>query len=292
MTLTRRLLWPLAILLLVSSRLPAAELFYLGQKIPDIQRPWSSGDYRLLIEALDKIDKTQVNALPRRSGEFTGPIYQRMTSPDNFKPQLNIYAPLELRQNEAREVLFQLKELMRLYFDFKAVQQPYGAEALGLMTYSLRQQAILFTLTTEFWMTLAASEQGSPVRLKGLGETKAAAAMLTSSAIDYLDLTKQFDREELVLYSAELAKQLPDLFVHLQQPVRVDLLTRIETLSRQHAYTEVRSNMADLLPVLSAIQDDVSRQLAKPAPGTAPVKRLDLSLPASEATPALPAGKP
>ena len=119
MTLTRRLLWPLAILLLVSSRLPAAELFYLGQKIPDIQRPWSSGDYRLLIEALDKIDKTQVNALPRRSGEFTGPIYQRMTSPDNFKPQLNIYAPLELRQNEAREVLFQLKELMRLYFDFK-----------------------------------------------------------------------------------------------------------------------------------------------------------------------------
>ncbi len=292
MTLTRRLLWPLAILLLVSSRLPAAELFYLGQKIPDIQRPWSSRDYRLLIEALDKIDKTQVNALPRRSGEFTGPIYQRMTSPDNFKPQLNIYAPLELRQNEAREVLFQLKELMRLYFDFKAVQQPYGAEALGLMTYSLRQQAILFTLTTEFWMTLAASEQGSPIRLKGLGETKAAAAMLTSSAIDYLDLTKQFDREELVLYSAELAKQMPDLFVHLPQPVRVDLLTRIEALSRQHAYSEVRSNMADLLPVLSTIQEDVSRQLAKPAPGAAPAKALDLTLPASQETPTLPAGNP
>jgi hypothetical protein len=50
-----------------------------------------------------------------------------MVSAENFKPQLNIYAPLELRQNEARELLFQLKELMRLYFDFNAKLQPYGA---------------------------------------------------------------------------------------------------------------------------------------------------------------------
>ena len=50
--------------------------------------------------------------------------------------------------------------------------------------------------------------------------------------------------------------------------------------------------MADLLPVLSTIQEDVSRQLAKPAPGSTPAKALDLTLPASEETPALPAGKP
>lgn len=282
MTLTRPLLWPLAILLLVFAlRAPAAELFYLGQKIPDIQRPWNSADYHQLIEALEKIDTTQVNALPRRSGEFTGPIYTRMVSEENFKPQLNIYAPLELRQNEAREVLFQLKELMRLYFDFKAAQQPYGAEALGLMTYSLRQQAILFTLTVEFWMTLSAKEQGSPIRLQGLQETKAAAAMLTSSALDYLGLTRQFNREDLVLYSAELAKQLPELFVHLQGDVRGQLLARVADLAEKHPYGEVRGNMADLLPVLAGIQQDVNAQLSKPAPANAAAAKLDLSPPAS-----------
>jgi hypothetical protein len=280
MTLTRPLLWPLAILLLVFARqAPAAELFYLGQKIPDIQRPWNSADYHQLIQALAKIDTTQVNALPRRSGEFTGPIYTRMVSEENFKPQLNIYAPLELRQNEAREVLFQLKELMRLYFDFKAAQQPYGAEALGLMTYSLRQQAILFTLTVEFWMTLSAKEQGSPIRLKGLQETKAAAAMLTSSALDYLGLTRQFNREDLVLYSAELAKQLPELFVHLQGDVRRQLLARIADLAEKHPYGDVRGNMADLLPALAAIQQDVDAQLAKPAPTRPAAAKLDLSAP-------------
>jgi hypothetical protein len=280
MTLTRPLLWPLAILLLVFARqAPAAELFYLGQKIPDIQRPWNSADYHQLIQALAKIDTTQVNALPRRSGEFTGPIYTRMVNEENFKPQLNIYAPLELRQNEAREVLFQLKELMRLYFDFKAAQQPYGAEALGLMTYSLRQQAILFTLTVEFWMTLSAKEQGSPIRLKGLQETKAAAAMLTSSALDYLGLTRQFNREDLVLYSAELAKQLPELFVHLQGDVRGQLLARIADLAEKHPYGEVRGNMADLLPALAAIQQDVDAQLAKPAPTRPAAAKLDLSAP-------------
>ncbi|MNF59585.1 hypothetical protein D3C84_411790 [compost metagenome] len=280
MTLPRPLLWPLAILLLVVAlRAPAAELFYLGQKIPDIQRPWNSADYHQLIQALEQIDTTQVNALPRRSGEFTGPIYTRMISEENFKPLLNIYAPLELRQNEAREVLFQLKELMRLYFDFKAAQQPYGAEALGLMTYSLRQQAILFTLTVEFWMTLSAQEQGSQIRLRGLQETKVAAAMLTSSALDYLGLTRQFNREDLVLYSAELAKQLPELFVHLQSDVRGQLLARIADLAEKHPYGEVRGNMADLLPTLAAIQQDVDAQLAKPAQARPAAARLDLSAP-------------
>lgn len=284
-TLTRRLSWPLAILLpvlliMLLRPLHAAELFYLGQKIPDIHKPWNSADYQQLLEALEKVDGSQVNALPRRSGEFTGPIYQRMVSEENFRPQLNIYAPLELRQNEAREALFRLKELMRLYFDFRAAQQPYAAEALGLMTYSLRQQVVLFTLTTEFWMTLSQSEQRNPVRLQGLQETKAAAAMLTSSALDYLGLTQQFGREELVLYSAELAKQLPELFVHLGSGVREQLLERIAQLADRHAYEEVRRSMADLLPVLSGLQRDMQATLAQAAgqAGKA-ASDLDLSLP-------------
>lgn len=210
-TLSRRLLWPLAILLLVLGRpLAAADLYYLGQRIPDIQKPWDSHDYQVLIDALKKIEETQKNALPRRSGEFTGPLYLRMVSEENFRPQLNIYSPLEIRQNEAREVLFKLKELMRLYFDFRAAKQPYGAEALGLMSYSLREQSILFTLTVEFWMTLSQAEQRNPARLQGMQETKAAAAMLTGSALDYLGLTAQFERQDLVLYSAELAKEMPE----------------------------------------------------------------------------------
>ena len=283
MKLTRRLLWPLAILLLVlSTPLRAAELFYLGEKIPDVQRPWNSADYRQMLAALEKIDKTQANALPRRSGEFTGPIYLRLVSEENFKPQLNIYAPLELRQNEAREVLLQLKELMRLYFDFGAKQQPYGAEALGLMTYSMRQQAVLFTLTTEFWTTLSPNEQRNPVRLKGLQEAKAAAAMLTSSALDYLQLSKQFSRDDLVLYGAELAKQLPDLFVHLPAAARPELLARIEQLAASHSYPQVRSSLSELLPVLTVIQADVDRQQAQPLrQNSAPAAHLDLSPPES-----------
>ena len=283
MKLTRRLLWPLAILLLVlSAPLRAAELFYLGEKIPDVQRPWNSADYRQMLAALEKIDKTQANALPRRSGEFTGPIYLRLVSEENFKPQLNIYAPLELRQNEAREVLLQLKELMRLYFDFGAKQQPYGAEALGLMTYSMRQQAVLFTLTTEFWTTLSPNEQRNPVRLKGLQEAKAAAAMLTSSALDYLQLSKQFSRDDLVLYGAELAKQLPDLFVHLPATARPELLARVEQLAANHSYPQVRSSLSELLPVLMVIQADVDRQQTQPLrQNSAPAAHLDLSPPES-----------
>lgn len=284
-TLSRRLLWPLAILLLVLGRpLAAADLYYLGQRIPDIQKPWDSHDYQVLIDALKKIEETQKNALPRRGGEFTGPLYLRIVSEENFRPQLNIYSPLEIRQNEAREVLFKLKELMRLYFDFRAAKQPYGAEALGLMSYSLREQSILFTLTVEFWMTLSQAEQRNPARLQGMQETKAAAAMLTGSALDYLGLTAQFERQDLVLYSAELAKEMPELFIHLPSPVRAQLLERIAAFAKDHPYPEVRDNMRDLQPVLQAIQADVEKQLAPGRNAKAPAKALDLSPP--------PEGKP
>ena len=262
-TLTRRLLWPLAILLLVVCRPAAAagnELFYLGQRIPDIQRTWTSEDYQQLIDALKKIEETQANSLPRRSGEFTGPIYQRMVSEENFRPQMNIYAPLELRQNEAREVLFKLKELMRLYFDFRAAKQPYGAEALGLMSYSLREQAILFNLTVEFWMTLAQSEQRNPVRLKGMQEAKAAAAMLTSSALDYLDLTAQFERQDLVLYSAELAKQLPELFIHLPGETRGQLLARVQAFADKYLPEASRQGVRETLTAI-AVRKEVADRL-------------------------------
>ena len=282
-TLTLRWPFPLAILLLVLlTPLQAAELFYLGHKIPDIHKPWRSGDYQQLLEALEQVNTTQLNALPRRSGEFTGPIYERMVSEENFRPQLNIYAPLELRQNEAREVLFRLKELMRLYFDFRAVQQPYAAEALGLMSYSLRQQAVLFTLTTEFWTTLSQTEQTNPVRLQGLQETKEAAAMLTSSALDYLGLTQQFGRKDLELYAAELSKQLPELFVHLTGDVRQNLLQRVAELASQHPYSAVQSSMRQLEPVLVAIEQDVQAKLAaaNAKPTAKPKAQVDLSLPA------------
>lgn len=281
-TLTLRWPFPLAILLLVLlTPLQAAELFYLGHKIPDIHKSWRSGDYQQLLEALEQVNTTQLNALPRRSGEFTGPIYERMVSEENFRPQLNIYAPLELRQNEAREVLFRLKELMRLYFDFRAVQQPYAAEALGLMSYSLRQQAVLFTLTTEFWTTLSQTEQTNPVRLQGLQETKEAAAMLTSSALDYLGLTQQFGRKELELYAAELSKQLPELFVHLTGDVRHNLLQRVAELASQHPYNAVQSSMRQLEPVLVAIEQDVQAKLAaaNAKPAAKPKAQVDLSLP-------------
>ena len=115
-------------------------------------------------------------------------------------------------------------------------------------------------------------------------ETKAAAAMLTGSALDYLGLTAQFERQDLVLYSAELAKEMPELFIHLPSPVRAQLLERIADFAKDPPYPEVRGNMRDLQPVLQAIQADVEKQLAPGRNAKAPAKALDLRPP--------PEGKP
>lgn len=245
------------VLLLVLRPLAATELYFLGEPIPDIQRPWSSEDYRQLLDTLRKVQGSQADALPRRGGEFTGPLYQRMVDPENFRPQLNIYVALEQRQNEARETLAHLRELLRLYLDFTVARQPYASEALGLMSHSLRQQAVLFTLTVEFWMTLSEEERHSPVRLQGLRDTKEAAAQLTRSALDFLDMTRQFGAAELEQYASELSGQLPELFVHLPAPARAEVLARLDSLAREHPLAAVRDRLNALQPTLLAIEDDM-----------------------------------
>ena len=247
----------LALLLLVLRPLAASELYFLGQPIPDILKPWVSADYRQLLEALHKVRGQQADALPRRGGEFTGPLYRRMVDPENFRAQLNIYQPLEQRQEEARETLLQLRELMRLYLDFSAERQPYASEALGLMSHSLGQQAVLFSLTVEYWITLSAEERRSPVRLQGLRDTKAAAAQLSRSALDLLEMAQQFGAQELAQYAADLASRMPELFVHLPVQARNDLLTRLETQAREHPVVEVRERLGALRPMLLTIEEDM-----------------------------------
>lgn len=250
------------LLLLVLRPLAATELYFLGQPIPDIQRPWGSEDYRRLLDTLRTVRDRQADALPRRGGEFTGPLYQRMVDPENFRPQLNIYVALEQRQNEARETLAHLRELLRLYLDFTVARQPYASEALGLMSHSLRQQAVLFTLTVEFWMTLSEEERHSLVRLQGLRDTKEAAAQLTRSALDFLDMTRQFGAQELEQYAAELTSQLPELFVHLPATSRSEVLARLDSLAREHPLAEVRDRLVALQPTLQAIEDDMRAKSA------------------------------
>ncbi|WXL24942.1 hypothetical protein WG219_16745 [Ectopseudomonas mendocina] len=104
--------------------------------------------------------------------------------------------------------------------------------------------------------------------------------MLTSSALDYLGLTKQFGRKELELYSAELSKQLPGLFIHLSSEVRQNLLPAHCRTGGPPPYSAVQNNMRSLEPVLLSIEQDVQNKLATVSPSKSrPSTTLDLSLP-------------
>ena len=252
-------------IVLLSRPASAAELWYLGQQIPDVNRPWTSTDYTQALKALKTIDETQPDALPRRGGSYTGAVFERMVSDENIRSQLDIYQSLDFRREEASRILFSLREMMRLYFDFSAKQQPYGREALSLMRHSLRQQAVLFELTVEFWLTLPESDQRSVERLEGLAETKGAAALLAKSALDYINLQNQFDVDALELYTYELGKTFPELFVHLPPPARTDLLRKLETQIQSHPVASIRKALKTLQPVLAGIDQKalMNKQIAK-----------------------------
>src|SRR5690606_38202142 len=96
----------------------------------------------------------------------------------------------------------------------------------------------------------------------GLRDTKEAAAQLTRSALDFLDMTRQFGAQELEQYAAELASQLPELFVHLPVTSRSEVLARLDSLAREHPLAAVRDRLVALQPTLQAIEDDMRAKSA------------------------------
>ncbi|GLQ31277.1 hypothetical protein [Litoribrevibacter albus] len=233
-------------IIFASSVTNAKQLKYLGQPFPDIKQSWRADDYELALDSLITIQKSEPDLLPKRRGEYTGPVYDRFISEDNFRYQLDIKQPIEVRREESVRVSIVLKEMMRTYFDFKAKKQPYGAEALGIVSYSLRQQAIFFTLTVEYWLTLPPQETQSPVKLAELAEYKNGAASLLSSAFKYLALSSFFKRENLEIFGWELAHISPELFVHLPLAKQQSILIQVENLKDSHDYPQVREAMTKL----------------------------------------------
>lgn len=233
-------------LIVFSSLSSAKQLKYLGQPFPDIKKSWNADDYELALDSLITIQKSEPDLLPKRRGEFTGAVYDRFISEDNFRYQLDIKQPIEERREESVRVSVVLKEMMRTYFDFKAKKQSYGAEALGIVSYSLRQQAIFFTLTVEYWLGLPQIETKTPTRLAELAEYKNGAASLLSSAFKYLALVSFFKRKDLEVYGWELAHITPELFVHLPLAKQQSILIQVENLRDSHDYPQVQEAMTKL----------------------------------------------
>lgn len=249
-------------LLVISPLSSAKQLKYLGQPFPDIKKSWNADDYELALDSLITIQKSEPDLLPKRQGEFTGAVYDRFISEDNFRYQLDIKQPIEERREESIRVSVVLKEMMRTYFDFKAKKQPYGAEALGIVSYSLRQQAIFFTLTVEHWLNLPQIETKTPARLAELAEYKNGAASLLSSAFKYLALVSFFDREDLEIYGWELAHISPELFVHLPLAKQQSILIQVENLRDNHDYPQVQEAMTKLQANLKELVEQHQKVMA------------------------------
>jgi hypothetical protein len=256
--------WVIALLStfsMLSSNANAKQLQYLGQPFSDIKQSWRADDYEQALKSLKIIKQSEPSLLPKRRGEFTGAVYDRFISEENFRYQLDIKQPIAERREESIKVSIVLKEMMRSYFDFKEKKQAYGAEALGIMSYSLRQQAIFFTLTVEYWLSLPEREQTAPNRLEELNQHKQGAAALLSSAFKYLSLNGFFKRQDLEIYSWELAHITPELFVHLPLAKQQSILIQVENLKDNHESNQVQQAMNKLHSNLKSLTEQHQKLL-------------------------------
>lgn len=123
---------------------PLADYLATGGPSPDAV--WSAGNYTTLKRLIDE----RVIPLPRVRPHFTGPLFERMTNPDNFVETITANVPLPDRLRNAGALTTAAAELLKLYAQQHGARVNVEDELTFLYTYLLQMVARTAELQREF----------------------------------------------------------------------------------------------------------------------------------------------
>jgi hypothetical protein len=120
---------------------------FLNMGFPDCNRSWDSEDYQSAVEILDQIYEADKYSLPRADSEFSGIVFRRMLSFENFNFLSNPTINLGKRIIEFETVKL-IPSRLTLYYeeDYEKFER-FGAELLDcflLETFVLSQGLIAY----------------------------------------------------------------------------------------------------------------------------------------------------
>ena len=216
---------------------------------PDLDRPWTSVDYRDLAE---RIVAGRV-PLPTLAEPAARRAFERMISLDNLAVVRNKSAPIASRVPEMLAMISATRTLMLGYVDEAKRGRPYERELARLQVYVLAQASTVVGLVDEFLPTVK-KDANYESRMAGLANMRSALRSVTSGIVESTTDTRFFSKASTLEQVSGLERHLPVLHRILTDEDRQELLARAQDETDAATDDEIRAAMVRLEGALKNVR--------------------------------------
>ncbi len=211
---------------------------YLAAGGPPTNAVWSADDYTALKGLID----VRVIPLPRIKPHFTGPLFERMTNPENFVELISGNAPLPDRLRNAGALTTAAAELLKLYAQQHGARVNVEDELTFLYTYLLQMVARTAELQRE--LERSAGDASSQQAVQNiLNQATVNAGNILSGAVTVLVRGSLAPRNQI-----RIVRGFCELFTTraalLPLPVIDDLRDRLQPLVQYEENGEAKAELA------------------------------------------------
>lgn len=210
---------------------------------PPVDRSWSSGDYRSLIENV----KSGRLPLPLLTDPASKPVFERIVSDDNVANILpwNKQLPATVRLREVMGSLDAVGLLLALYLDETKKGKPHERELAKLMVQMISLAGSSIVLADEGMATMP-RDSGFATREYGLQTMRQGARQIFAGVIQSITETHFFSKASMLEMARGVVTNLPSLRSTLTDAERQEHQRRIGQLINDAKDTEIKAALVQM----------------------------------------------
>src|SRR5262249_40100884 len=152
---------------------------------------------------------------PRYQSERSGPVFARMTSPQNLEFLSNRTVPLDYRLSQGLDSWMASNRIFKLYAAAALKNTMGDSELIECLGFQLRASALWLDLVEEFLPTMNPKEPDYKDRMKGLEQMRQGLAGVMASGLVTLTERHFYRSSELVRLVGYMKETYPRIITSL-----------------------------------------------------------------------------
>jgi hypothetical protein len=225
---------------------------YVELGLPAHDRPWLAPDMVQADKALTAIAQKNPRQLPRYQSEQSGPVFARLTSPQNLEFARNRTIPLDWRMSQALDSTEASNRIHKRYVAAALKNTMGTSELVECLGYQLRAAVVMLDLVDEFLPTMDPKEPDYAARMKGLEQMRQGLAGLVAGGLLTLTERQSYRPAELVRLVGYMKETCPRILAGLSPTSRLEMLTRLEQMNNDARNQDLQPGLGDLLALVRA----------------------------------------
>jgi len=202
---------------------------YVEMGMPSYDRKWIGKDFLVAAQVLQTVAQRDAGELPRYGSLKSGPMFDRIVSPQNLTFLTDKSLTLSDRTASGFYAVTGLTQILKTYLAAVEAKKVGAGNVVELMGAELRYCNVLGQLNEEVRLSIPANDPNRAARLEGLKRARAGMAVAVSGVLEMLTVTdcSAASRARLAQVCLET---LPSIIPRLTTASQTEMLLRLDTL--------------------------------------------------------------